>query len=48
MSRRSRAVVAREIGQPPVVEEIAIEAPRAFADLVQGCEGRGVIIFDAP
>ncbi len=23
------------------------EAPQAFADLVQGGEGRGVIIFDA-
>jgi Zn-dependent alcohol dehydrogenase len=28
MSQRSRAVVAREIGQPPIVEEIEVEAPR--------------------
>lgn len=28
MSLRTKAVVAREIGKPPAVEEIEIEAPR--------------------
>jgi len=28
MSQRCRAVVAREIGKPPTVEDIDVEAPR--------------------